>query len=701
MSHYKNWDLHKDSKNRLWLGIDRPDSSANSISSQVLDELNSILQEVSQITDAKGLIIYSKKKNGFIAGADVIEFSNYDTPQEAGELLRKGQAVFSKLEDLNIPTVAMIHGFCMGGGLELALACDYRIACDDDSTKLGLPEILLGFHPGWGGTVRLPKLIGGLDAFSKVILTGSAIRAKKAKQLGFVDDVVPLRQLKRAACYFIDNVPAKHKPAFMQSITNTSWIRPLVARLLRQGVQKKVRKDHYPAPFAVIDLWEKEGNFNKRSYLKEADSVEKLVGKNETAKNLIRLFILRERLKSFAKGNDYDFKHVHVIGAGVMGGDIAAWCALQGLTVTLQDQSYEKIGPAIGRAHSLYKKKLKKPRYVQAALDRLIPDVSGTGIENADVIIEAVFENLEVKQKIMQDVENAAKKDAIIATNTSSIPLDDISKIMINPERLVGIHFFNPVAKMDLVEIVSSSKTSNEVEQKACAFTGRISRLPVPVKSSPGFLVNRVLMPYLMECMSLLDEGYQPEVIDSAAKDFGMFMGPVELADTVGLDVCLAVAQNLSQYFSVKIPERLKNMVKENKLGRKTGTGFYVYKNGKAQKQKVSSNADKKAIAHRLISRIVQEAQACLDEGVVADADLLDAAMVFGTGFAPFRGGPMTYAKSIDKNTLDKDKSTKSQAINQEQNANQDNQDSKDDELDISVKSHEKKAANEKLDAHV
>lgn len=649
MSHYKHWDLYKDSQNRLWLGLDREGTSVNSISSEVLDELNSLLQEISNIHDAKGLIIYSKKDKGFIAGADVLEFSKYDTPEKAGELLRKGQAVFSRLEDLKIPTVAMINGFCMGGGLELALACDYRIASDEDDTKLGLPEIMLGFHPGWGGTVRLPKLIGGFDAYAKVILTGAPIRAKKAKQMGIVDEVVPVRQLKRTAIYYVDNVPEKHKPTFLQNLSNVSWLRPVFAKLLRQGVQKKVRKNHYPAPYAVIDLWEKEGGFGKRSYLKEADSVEKLVGTNDTAKNLIRLFLLRERLKSFAKHKKYQFKQVHVIGAGVMGGDIAAWCALQGLTVTLQDQNYERIAPAIKRANELYKKKLKKPRLVTAALDRLIPDVKGTGIKRADVIIEAVFENLEVKQKIMTDVETAAKKDAIIATNTSSIPLDDISNVMSEPGRLVGIHFFNPVAKMELVEIVSSDKTSQDVIDKACAFTGRISRLPVPVKSSPGFLVNRVLMPYLMVCMQLLDEGYAPEVIDSAAKDFGMFMGPVELADTVGLDVCLAVAENLSQYFDISVPERLRKMVQEGKLGRKSGEGFYKYKNGKPEKQKVTSSVNKKEIADRLISRMVEEAQACLNEGVVADADLLDAAMVFGTGFAPFRGGPMNYAKTLNK----------------------------------------------------
>lgn len=654
MSHYKHWDMYKDSDNIIWLGIDRFDSSVNSISDDVLDELNIILQEIAKDSVAKGLVIYSKKNKGFIAGADVIAFSKFKSSKEAGELLRKGQIVFARLEELKIPTVAMIHGFCMGGGLELALACDYRITSSDDDTKLGLPEILLGIHPGWGGTVRLPKLIGGFDALTKVILTGAPIRAAKAKKLGFVDDVVPYRQLKRAAKYYIEHTPEKHKPTFLQNITNQSWTRSLISKVIRKQVQKKVRQAHYPAPFAVIDLWEKEGNFTKKHYLKEADSVENLVAKNDTSKNLIRLFLLRERLKSFAKDSDFKAKHVHVIGAGTMGGDIAAWCALKGMRVTLQDQSYERIAPAIGRAFKLYKKKLKKPRPVQAALDRLIPDPNGNGIKTADVIIEAVFENLEVKHQIMQNVENIAKPTAIIATNTSSIPLDDISSVMKEPQRLVGIHFFNPVAKMELVEIVSSNKTSKEVAQNAAVFTGQISRLPLPVKSSPGFLVNRVLMPYLIECMKLLSEGYRPENIDAAAKAFGMVMGPVELADTVGLDVCLAVADNLSQYFKIPVPEKLREMVKAGKLGRKSAEGFYQYKNGKPQKQKVTSNPQKQEIADRLISRMIEEAKACLVEQVVADADLLDAAMVFGTGFAPFRGGPMNYAKQQGDKDLEK-----------------------------------------------
>ncbi|STY29195.1 enoyl CoA hydratase [Legionella wadsworthii] len=652
MNNYKHWELKLDTDNILWLGLDRKDTSVNSINEEILDELNSLLHEISQDKNAIGLIIYSAKEKGFIAGADVNAFSKFATPAQAVDFLRKGQAVFARLEALTIPSVAMIDGFCMGGGYELALACTYRVASDEKDTRIGLPEVMLGIHPGWGGSVRLPQLIGGFNALSQVILTGSALPAVKAKSLGMVDEVVPVRQLKRAAIYFIKNRPPKHKPSFLQGLTNHAWLRSPIASLMRRNVAKRVREEHYPAPYAIIDLWEKEGGKGDRAYLKEIDSVEHLVSTGITARNLIRAFSLRERLKGFAKGSDFKAHHVHVIGAGVMGGDIAAWCALRGIRVTLQDQSYKQIAPAIGRAHALYKKKLRKPRLIQAAMDNLIPDPEGHGIARADVIIEAVFENLVVKQEIMKKVESISKKDAIIATNTSSIPLDEMSRVMMNPNRLVGIHFFNPVAKMDLVEVVSSTQTSKKVELNSCAFVNQIGKLPLPVKSSPGFLVNRVLMPYLMECVQLLDEGYSAETIDEAALSFGMFMGPVELADTVGLDVGLAVAENLTGHFGGTVPQKLRDMVKDGKLGRKTGQGLYQYKNGKPIKKQPNTPIPPH-IADRLILRMVNESAACLREGVVADADLLDAGMIFGTGFAPFRGGPMNYAKDFGVDNLE------------------------------------------------
>ena len=650
---HKHWVMEIDPDQIIWLGLDRFGESVNSISDEVLDELNSLLHDIANMSHAKGVVIHSLKKKGFIAGADIHTLATLDSSEKAIDFLRKGQAVFSRLEQLPIPSVALINGFCMGGGMELVLACDYRIATDEDSTCFGLPEILLGFHPGWGGTVRLPRLIGGFQALTQTILTGASIRAPKAKALGIVDDVVPLRQLKRAAVYFINNKPEKRKATWIQSLTNLTPVRALLAQLIRYQVAKKVRKEHYPAPYAVIDLWEKENGFDNRAYLKEADSVHHLLNQNDTAKNLIRIFLLRERLKSFAKDTNFRAKHVHVIGAGVMGGDIAAWCARQGFQVTLQDQSYERIAPAIGRAYALFKKKLRKPRKIQAAMDRLIPDPQGYGVERADVVIEAIFENLEAKQAIFKHIEAVAKPDALLATNTSSIPLSDISQVMLNPERLVGIHFFNPVAQMELVEVVTSDQTLPAIAAQACSFVTQIARLPLPVKSSPGFLVNRVLMPYLLECVQLLEDGYQPEVIDEAAQAFGMMMGPVELADTVGMDVCLAVAENLTSHFGGSVPKRLVDMVQAGQLGRKSGQGFYRYNSkGKPIKQKVKNDQHHLEIANRLILRMVNEATTCLTEQVVADADLIDAGMIFGAGFAPFRGGPMHYAQHFGHEKL-------------------------------------------------
>ena len=652
MSNAKHWVIELDTDKIMWLGLNRFDASVNTIDNAVLDELNILLQDVTKQDDIKGLVIHSLKEKGFIAGADVKTFSDLSDPSKLTDFLKKGQTVFARLEALSIPTVAMINGFCMGGGLELALACNYRVASDAKDTRLGLPEVLLGIHPGWGGTVRLPKLIGGFNAVSQVMLTGRALAAKRAKQLGFVDDVVPLRQLKRAAVYYINHKPAKHKPSTLQGLTNVSWVRSILSNMIRRQVAKKAMKAHYPAPYAIIDLWEKESGFDERAYLKEIDSIEQLAAPNGTAHNLIRAFLLRERMKGFAKNSDFQARHVHVIGAGVMGGDIAAWCALRGIQVTLQDQSFERIAPAIARAHGLYKKKLREPRLVQAAIDRLMPDPLGHGIARADVIIEAVFENLEVKQSIMKTVEEKAKPAAIIATNTSSIPLDKISQSMKKPQRLVGIHFFNPVSQMELVEVVRSTKTSKETINAACAFVNQISRVPLPVKSSPGFLVNRVLMPYLMECVQLLEEGYSAESIDDAARHFGMMMGPVELADTVGMDVCLAVAKNLTSHFGGTVPQKLIDLVDAGKLGKKTGQGFYQYKQGKPVKKTLESTDKRLEIANRLILRMVNEAAACLREGVVADADLLDAGMIFGTGFAPFRGGPMHYAEQFGRDQL-------------------------------------------------
>jgi 3-hydroxyacyl-CoA dehydrogenase/enoyl-CoA hydratase/3-hydroxybutyryl-CoA epimerase len=649
---FQNWKKEIDANHIAWLGLDCAQSSTNTMSPDVLDELNILLQNIGKDEAIKGLVIYSLKVSGFIAGADIHTFSQYKEPEQIRDFLKKGLSVFARLEHLTIPTVALIDGFCMGGGYELALACRYRIASSRLETKIGLPEVMLGFNPGWGGTVRLPKLIGGFNAVSQVLLTGKTFAAKQAKNLGLVDEVVPVRQLKRAATYFIQQMPQSHQPSWLEQLSNNRWVRPILANVIRKKLRQKVNADHYPAPYAIVDLWEKAYGLDGKSYDKETDAVLNLVFQHPTAENMIQAFLLKDRLKDFGKRVKFKAQHVHVIGAGVMGGDIAAWCALKGLTVTLQDQNLDMIGKSFARACKLFEKRLKLPHLVQQAQDRLIADVNGEGVAKADVIIEAVFENLEVKQQIFSHVEQNAKADAILATNTSSIPLNEIAKVMKKPERLVGIHFFNPVAMMELVEVVHWEQSTEAQIDKACAFVSQISKLPLPVKSSPGFLVNRVLMPYLLESMVLLDEGIAPEVIDRAAKEFGMMMGPIELADTVGMDVCLAVANNLTHYFGGTVPRSLQEKVANGHLGKKSGQGFYKYKNGQKVKSTHAKLSVSQDIAQRLIMRMVNESAMCLREGVVADADLLDAGMLFGTGFAPFRRGPMHYAKQFGKEQL-------------------------------------------------
>jgi len=641
---YQHWQINKDADNVVWLYFDKANASTNTFDASVLDELADTLQVIAADKTAKALIIASKKTSGFIAGADIEKFSQFENEQQALAFIEKGQKTFKQLADLIIPTVAMIEGFCLGGGLELALACNYRIAEESTRTRLGLPEVKLGIQPGWGGSVRLTRLVGPIVAMD-LILSGRTVDGKQAAKLGIVDAAVPKRHLERAARYYALTRPEMHKPAILAGFANVHWARYFIAKMLRNKVAQKARVDHYPAPYAVIDNWEKLGIDDEQAFTAEAHSIVNLL-QHDTARNLIRVFFLQERLKALGKNTAFNAKHVHVIGAGTMGGDIAAWCALQGYRVTLQDREPKFIAPAIKRAFELYSKRLKKPRLIQEAMDRLMPDIHGTGIAKADIIIEAIYENLEAKQSLFKALEQQAKPSAILATNTSSIPLDEINVVLQNPERLVGIHFFNPVAMMPLVEVVQGEQSDAMVVKNAMAFVRAIDRYPLPVKSSPGFLVNRILMPYLMESMILLQEGIAPEVIDKAAVDFGMPMGPIELADTVGLDVCLSVADNLAKHYGGEVPQKLRQMVEQKQWGKKTKQGFYTYKNGKPVRQKAGSAVvETNQIADRLILRMLNEAMACLREKVIEDTELLDAGMIFGTGFAPFRGGPVHYAK--------------------------------------------------------
>jgi 3-hydroxyacyl-CoA dehydrogenase/enoyl-CoA hydratase/3-hydroxybutyryl-CoA epimerase len=636
---YRHWKLETDGDNLAWLSLDKADASTNVLSAEVMSELDRILDELGA-QRPRGLIIRSAKESGFIAGADVEEFTKIKDADDAMRMVRRGWDLYNKLASLPFPTLALVNGFCMGGGLELALACRYRIAVDQPGTRFALPEVMLGILPAWGGVMRLPRLIGPTAALD-MLLSGRAVDARRARRIGLVDAAVPPRIQENSARMMVLEAPRPRRLPLIQRVMNSGLMRPLVAAMARKRLAARASPDHYPAPFAILELWRRYDGDPFAPRPEDPASVIGLV-EGDTARNLIRIFFLQERMKSLAKDSDFKAARVHVVGAGVMGGDIAAWCAMRGLTVTLQDQSPERIAPAMKRAADLFKRRLRDKSRIRDALDRLIPDVAGDGARHADVIIEAIFENLQAKRELFARLEAQARPGAILASNTSSLKLADISAGFGNPSRLVGIHFFNPVPQMQLVEVVKGANTDAAVARKAAAFVRQIDKLPLPVKDSPGFLVNRVLGPYLDQALRMVDEGIASETLDAAAVSFGMPMGPIELADTVGLDICLAVGKELAGEHAVA-PKTLAELVAAGNLGKKSGRGFYVWKDGKARKR--SARAAPPDLGAKLMAPYLREARAAVAEGIVADADLADAGLIFGTGFAPFRGGPLNYLK--------------------------------------------------------
>jgi 3-hydroxyacyl-CoA dehydrogenase / enoyl-CoA hydratase / 3-hydroxybutyryl-CoA epimerase len=633
----QHWILARGADGLARLTFDKAGASTNTLSAAVFAELNQALDKL-DADPPKGLVIASGKTNGFIAGADVDEFGMVKNESDAIALVKRGWDTFERLAGVKYPTLALVRGFCLGGGLELALACRYRVVVDEPGTRLGLPEVMLGLVPGWGGMKRLPKLAGAPAALD-LMLTGRTIDARRAKKLGIADECVPPRIMENTARGVLSARPPPRTLPFPLSLTLTQPARRFIAAQARKQVGKRARREHYPAPYAILDLWVNHDGNALAAPGPDPSSAPSLL-KTPTAANLIRVFRLQERLKALGKEGGFSTGRVHVVGAGTMGGDIAAWCALRGLTVTLQDQNAERLAPAMGRAAKLFAHRLKDPLRIRDAMDRLIPDVAGAGVARADVIIEAIFENLDAKRALFCALEAKAKSAAILATNTSSIPLEDIASAMADPSRLVGLHFFNPVPQMMLVEIVVGKQTRAELVPTAAAFARQIDKLPLPVRSAPGFLVNRVLAPYLMAAMRCVDEGIAPETVDEGALAFGMPMGPIELADTVGLDICVAVGKMLKP--DAPPPKKLLALVEGGHLGRKTNRGFYDYASGKPAKQ--AAGTVPPGLADRLVGPLVAEAKSALADGIVADADLVDAGAIFGTGFAPFRGGPLHYA---------------------------------------------------------
>ncbi len=623
-----------------WLYLDKAESSTNTLSSEVLDELAAAFAALEE-KPPRALVIASAKPAGFIAGADIEEFTRVATPQAARTLVERGWSLFGWLARLPFPTLALVRGHCMGGGLELALACRYRIAVDEPGTRLALPEVMLGIVPAWGGMLRLPQVIGPAAALD-LMLTGKSVDARRAKKLGLVDACVPVRVMENAATMLATSDAPPRRLPFVQRLMNGP-LKAVVARKARAQLAAKARREHYPAPYAIVDIWARHGGNALAVPAGSPASLETILA-SPTAKNLIRVFFLQERLKGFGKAEGaaagFAPRRVHVVGAGVMGGDIAAVCAAAGLTVTLQDQSLERVAAAFARAAKHFERRFRgDARAARFALDRLVPDPQGERVAHADVVIEAIFEDLDAKRALFAELERRAKPDAVLATNTSSLRIEDIAAALAHPQRLVGIHFFNPVARMPLVEVVAGEGSDAVAAARAAVFVRRLDKLPLPVRSAPGFLVNAVLGPYMLEALRCVEEGLAPETVDAALVAFGMPMGPVELVDTVGLDIALAAGRALAGEAAAEPPARLRDLVAAGHLGRKSGRGYYRWEGGKAQKGAAGRVPD--GLAERVLAPLYAAARRCVDEGVVADADLADAGVIFGTGFAPWTGGPL------------------------------------------------------------
>ncbi|WP_064748726.1 3-hydroxyacyl-CoA dehydrogenase NAD-binding domain-containing protein [Lysobacter firmicutimachus] len=638
----RHWHTELRADGVLVLSFDREGAPVNTFAQDVLIELDGLLERLA-LDPPKGLVLRSAKSTGFIAGADIKEFQSFDQKGTVGDAIRRGQQVFQRLAELPCPTVAAIHGFCMGGGTEIALACRYRVASSDGSTRIGLPEVKLGIYPGWGGSVRLPRLVGAPAAFD-LMLTGRSLSATAARAIGLVDKIAePAVLVDTAAGIALSGAQRPFKQRFTAWASNTWPARKILAPMLVKQVARKARKEHYPAPYALISTWERTGGGVQALLAGERKSVVKLAS-TPTARNLIRVFFLQERLKGQG-GKDHRIKHVHVVGAGVMGGDIAAWSAYKGFEVTLADREQRFIDGALERAQALFAKKVKDDGKRAAVAARLRSDLAGDGADAADLVIEAIIEKPEAKRELYAQVEPRLKADALLTTNTSSIPLDELRGHIRRPAQFGGLHYFNPVALMPLVEIIRHDAMAPETEQRLAAFCKAIDKLPVPVAGSPGFLVNRVLFPYMLEAGTAFAEGIPGPAIDKAALKFGMPMGPIELIDTVGLDVAAGVGAELAPFLGLEVPAALSN-VEPGKRGKKDGQGLYKWENGRAQKPELAK--DYKApndLEDRLILPLINEAVACLHDGVVADPDLLDAGVIFGTGFAPFRGGPIQYVR--------------------------------------------------------
>lgn len=657
------------------ISFDQHQEKANKLSTPNMLRFFELCLQIEEDKTIEAVVVISRKPTIFIAGADISEIQRLARGEATTESLMKLQAVFTFLESLPIPTVAAIHGACMGGGTELALACDYRMATDGPETKIALPEVLLGVLPGWGGTQRLPRLVG-LEKSLDLILTGKNLDGKRAKKVGLVDKVVPVEFLEEKAIAWAQELAKQKrkrtyethfKDRLLENVPGGKWV---IFDQAKKQVMKQT-KGNYPAPLRIIDTLKKTYGGDLEKGLKiEAKAFTDLVVTPES-QCLIGIFYLQEKVKK-DKGVDgkiagKEIKRAGVVGAGVMGGGIAQLFAAKGTRVRMKDIQWDAVAKGYKAAHKIFQKlvdkKRMKPNELANAMERIEGTVDYSGFARLDLVVEAVVESLEVKKKIFQELSQKVSSATVLATNTSSLSITEIAKAAQDPKRVVGMHFFNPVDKMPLVEVIRGQETSDEAVATVFQYAKKVGKTPIVVKDAPGFVVNRILGPYLNEAVYLLLEGVSPTRMDNVMEKFGMPMGPITLLDEVGLDVASKVSHVLYQAFGerMKPPSVIDLVAKEGRLGKKSGKGIYLHSNGKRDEDaeilskmgvKTGKDISDEEIIKRLTYVMVNEAARILDEGLVRETSDIDVGMIFGTGFAPFRGGLLRYADSVGPDSI-------------------------------------------------
>ena len=638
MQGLQHWSVSVDADNLCWLTLDVAGKSVNVLTHAVMAELGQILDWLDQQDTIAGIGMLSGKPGGFVYGADIAEFELLTTADDVLQHMQMVHGLFNRIESFGAPTIVGIDGIAVGGGLEIALTFDRLLTTASNKTKLGFPEVNLGILPGYGGSGRAYGRVG-TAVVTEMMMSGKPLSANAALAAGLIDETVDdAADLQPTMATWLTQQSQQKPPR--QQRENTADQSALDAA--RAQFLKRLRADHTPAPFAIIDHVARHGHSAAAMSAGEMDIFPDLMV-GTTSKNLRRLYYLTDKVRKTARGNSA-IQNLHVVGAGVMGGDIAAVAAMSGLNVTLTDMNEIAMHAAIDRAAQLFARRLKSDDKITAARNRLTADPDGHGAAHADLVIEAVAEKLPVKQAVFAALEQVIKPDAILATNTSAIPLEDIAAALQDSSRLIGLHFFNPVPVLPLVEVIWSQYSNQDFVTRGMQFAGQIGKMPIRCQSAPGFLVNRALLPYMFKAVEAVAAGEDADQIDESLVDFGMPMGPIELCDQVGLDVCLDVGMVLG--IAPAAEAVLRKKCEAQNLGRKTGTGFYQWDGNRPIRPRAAFDAARMAdIAAAMLAPMIEQCQQAVDEGVVDSADSADAGMIFGTGFPGFRGGPLHWSQ--------------------------------------------------------